>query len=253
MQRNRQLRTRGVILKKQPIGESDLFITIHSPDFGKIQAAAKGARRMTSQFSGHLEPLNVCSFQLYRTPQRYTITQCEVEANFKGIRENFERSMLATLLLEIFHKSTYSDEHCRELFNLLEETLHRLHKTARSFITIEMFKLNLLQLIGVLPNLNNCSVCHLRWNEQHQIRLDDEGHLRCQACAPKTGASKIEFPIIKLIHYLTGPDTGKSTNIKLNPQQKKQLRFITNLFLQHYINREIISEKILMQLGQKAA
>lgn len=144
MGEQRNLHTTGIILKKQPVGENDILVTLYSPEFGKIQAAAKGARKMTSSFSGHIETLNMCNVQLYKTPVRYTLIQCQTVESFKNIREDFERSMMAGLMIEIFHKSTLSTEHVPELFHLLKESLQKLCISEQHFLTVEGFKLNLL-------------------------------------------------------------------------------------------------------------
>jgi DNA repair protein RecO (recombination protein O) len=254
MTSQRNILTRGLILTKEPSGETDLNVTLYSPDLGKIRATAKGARKISSSFCGHLETLNLCRFQLYRNVNHLTITQCQVEENFKRIRRDFGRSMLASLLLEIFHKSTYSTEHGNELFRLMTETLLELATTSHSFLTIESFKLRLMHTLGILPDLNSCFSCRRTWNEENEIWLDMEGHLACLTCKRKHGTSqkRIDLPVIRLAGSLMQEKTGNNEKITVTIEQKKQLLHITHLFLQHYINREIVSERILKQLKKLA-
>lgn len=276
MAEQRNIHTTGIILKKHAFGENDFSVTLYSPDLGKIQATAKGARKITGSLNGHIETLNLCNFQLYKSPVRYTIVQCQVRENFKKIRQNFEQAITASMIVEIFHKSTISNEHAPELFALLEQSLHKLSNSDQHFLTVESFKLNLLQQIGALPDLQNCGSCHERWNNTNKIWLEPGGHLRCQNCVHNHRAEQvhtnshnekrwsqsdylpgtppggvggtIEFNIIKLINYLTQPLSEQTKNITFNPQQQKQLRHITHFFLQHFLEREIVSEKILMAL-----
>ena len=250
MSEQRNHHTTGIILKKHALGENDFAVTIYSPDLGKIQATAKGARKINASLSGHIETLNICNFQLYKSPVRYTIVQCQVSENFKKIRQNFNTAMTASMIVEIFHKSTFTNEHAPELFTLLEQSLHKLSNADQHFLTVESFKLNLLQQIGVLPNLQNCGSCHERWSSLHKIRLEKSGHLRCQTCADTNqsdSAKPIEFNIIKLIHYLSQPFNTQTKKISFNADQQQQLKHITHFFLQHFLEREILSEKILQQ------
>jgi len=249
MAEQRNIHTLAIVLKKQPLNENDLRITLYSPDLGKIYATAKGGRKITSSMGGQVETFNICQFQLYKSTFRYTIIQCQVEEHFKKIRDNFDRTMIAGLILEIFQKSTLSSEHSFDFFKLFQETLYKISDHNQHFLTLESFKLNLLHLIGVLPDLENCVSCHDRWANHHQIWLEPSGHLHCQNCLypETTTAKRIEFNIIKLIHYLIQPFPAQTQKIAVNQQQKEQLRHLTNFFLQHFLDQEIISEKMLMQ------
>ncbi len=260
MAEQRNIHTRGIIIKKHPLGENDCSVTLYSPDLGKIQAAAKGARKMNGSLAGHIETLNLCEFQLYKSPVRYTIVQCQVRENFKSIRENFDRAMMAGLIMEIFHKSTHSSEHAPELYRLLEQSLFKLGSSDQHFLTVESFKLNLLQQIGVLPNLEGCGECHRRWDGGHDIWLEPNGHMICDECRyphrtpdsatanlPNEGR-RIEFSIFKLIRYLSQPPELQKHKISFSRDQKKQLEYITRFFLQHFLDREIVSERILQDL-----
>ena len=249
MNGERNIHTLGIVLKKQPSGENDLQITIYSPEIGKFRAIAKGARNIKSATGSHLEPLNFCQIQLYKTSHRYTITQCQVNKNYKIIKTDFRKSMAATMLLEIFQKSTYSDESSKELFDLLLQTLDELEQSSQAFLIIESFKLKLLQFLGALPDLSFCGTCRVRWDKDHNIWINNVGHLHCQKCKINEAKSQpIEFNTMKLLNYLV--NSLEKKRILLEEINKKQLKMITNFFLQHYISNEIISEKILKQLQE---
>lgn len=247
MNQQHHIRTKAIILKKYPQGENDWNITFYSPVLGKAQAIAKGARKINSSKTGHLEPLNLCDLQLYQSSYRLSITECKVQKNFKMLREDFDCSMTATMILEIFQKTTYSSEHCEELFNLLEETLQNLENSGQPMLVVEAFKLKLMEHIGVLPDLQICFSCQSHWQQNQNIWLNDEGHLCCENCISNYPHffSKIGFEVLKLITYLSQKKLSHHQKITMNKEQKNQLSLVTNLFLNHYIKQEILSEKIL--------
>ena len=47
----RSLGIDAIILKRRNLGEFDQSITLFSPTLGKIQATARGARKVSSQFA----------------------------------------------------------------------------------------------------------------------------------------------------------------------------------------------------------
>lgn len=246
----RSLALDGIILRKRPRGENDQFVTLYSPVLGKVDAVAKGARKIDSSFTGHLEPLNICRFQLYRSARGFTITQCQARQTFRVLRDNLEKSLLATMILEIFQKSAYTDEHGQELFALLDSTLNHLGASRKHLIVIESFKIKLLQLLGAMPDMTRCSFCQKKWTASSEILLDSEGHFTCAKCSIHGKEHfRAPFPIIKLLNFLGGEDLKQIEKITLREEEKNTLKKISSLFLQHYLNSQICSERILAQIA----
>ena len=54
--------TDAIILKKEPVGEADLFVTALAPGFVRIRLVAQGARKVGAKLKGHLETLSLSRF-----------------------------------------------------------------------------------------------------------------------------------------------------------------------------------------------
>ena len=246
----RQINTSGIILKKYAFGEQDFFVTIYSPMLGRFDALAKGARKIDSKFTGHLETLNICNLQLYKSTSKYIITQCQISESFRPIRENLELTLLSLLLIEIFCSVAHSDEHGYELFELIEKSLSKLGKNDKNSLTIETFKIKILKLSGALPDISNCSHCHHKWITTDVIHVDPNGHIFCHQCG-KTWKilTSISFNIMKLINFLATAPHQEIEQLKLETQDLNKLKKISDTFLQTYINKEINCEKITGQMA----
>lgn len=243
----RHTTTTGIILKKRNIGEHDQFVTFFCPDIGKVEAIAKGARKTTSSFMGHLEVLNVCELQLYKTAHRYTITQCQMQRAFKNVRSNLNLIMTCFLLVEIFQKITQPEEENDRMYDLLLETLIHIDQDSKNELYIENFKIKILKDAGALPDVSHCSNCHQRWAENDPIQSDPEGHFFCLPCTPETSTA-IPFKIMKLLHYLANQPSRSIGNIQMSPQETAILKNITDIFLHNYLAAELKSEKIIALL-----
>lgn len=242
----RSINTEAIILKRRNLGEYDQDITLFSPTLGKIRARAKGSRKICGVFAGHLEPLNICNLELHRSARSFTITQCQAEKTFRSLRADLKKSMLSMLILEVFQKSTLGEEQGHELFGLIEETLEQLSACAKDRLIIESFKIKLLHTLGALPDTGHCSSCRKRWTRGSDITLDNEGHLNCFDCDnPFKNGEKIPFGIISLIHFICRNDFGQITRIALRAKECELLRKISDAFLDRFLDREIVSEKIL--------
>lgn len=233
----------GIILKKRNFGEYDQSITFFCPELGKVEAVAKGARKIQSHFNGHLEPLTICNLQLYTSSFRTTITQCQTVQSFKNLQSTFESSIIAIIVLEIVQKTVHAAEHGREIFDLLKNTLITLDTKDKKFIHIETFKIKLLNHMGLIPDLQICHLCTERFNEDHQVHVDNSGHFYCQNCF--SHGEKIPFGIIKLINYISVANTNDINQISLTAIQKTLLKNTTDSFLNPYIQSPLNSEKVL--------
>lgn len=208
---------------------------------------AKGARKNTSSFVGHLEPLNICEFQLYKSAHRYTITQCQMQHAFKNIRQNLQLIMTCFLLIEIFHRITQPEEQNEEMYDLLIETLANIEKDTKNELYIENFKIKILKDAGAVPDVSQCSNCHQRWSENDPIQADSEGHFFCLPCTPQTSTA-IPFKIMKLFHYLAHQPNRSIEKIHVTTQEVKVLKGISDIFLHNYLATELKSEKIIALL-----
>jgi DNA repair protein RecO (recombination protein O) len=239
----RYINTYGIILKKTNFGDYDQYITFFSPDFGKTEAVAKGARKINSQFMGHLEPLTICSMQIYKTPRSLTITQCQAEQQFKNLHTSYELSLISMLFLEIIQKTIHSGEHGRDIFELLRETLTSLNKGEKKFIQIEGFKIKLLKILGIMPETSKCFQCETKWHEVKKI-YRDQSHFYCDKCAQKN-TTPVSIGIIKLINYFLLSKMSEINKIKLLEKEKIELKSITTSLFTPYLDNELKTDKIL--------
>jgi len=236
----------AVVLRKRPLSENDFFITFYSPVLGKFDAVAKGARRLSSSFSGHLETLNICNIQIYKNANRYTLTQCQTYQTFKPLRNDLQLSMLAFLILEIFYRSTLSEDHGDEVFNLLITTLNKLSKNNnKNDLLVETFKTKLLNYAGALPDISCCSECHKKWIENDKVHINSHNHIVCINCINNTPIIEtLPFNIMKLINHIAKSPVETIEKIKLNGIEPHTLKKFNEIFLQSYINFDLNYEKV---------
>ena len=150
-------KTQGIILQMYPRGEKDYSVTIFSPLFGKIKAYARGARRMESKFTGHLDLLNVCDFELYNGPHSTLITECNVIGSFSSFREQLPKFYLATESAKMTNRCITENEDHLNSYKLLLETLEALNTYGKEEIIFEAFKIKLCEILGLMPDLYSLS------------------------------------------------------------------------------------------------
>lgn len=245
----RNIQTEGIVLKKTPVNETDFFVSIFSPSLGQIDAIAKGARKVESHFTGHLEPLNTCTFQLYNKGSRFLITQCQSTRTHKTLRNSLDKTGSSLVVLEIFSKASSGEEHGDKLFSLFQECLECMEADYPTFFCTEIFKIKFLKILGGLPDITHCGSCHKKWTGADTVYLEDQGQILCGKCLNKTHIfTVIPFGIIKLINYICTEDFKKILKIKINTKEKNSLKNFSDTFLNIYIQSELKSESVIASI-----
>jgi DNA repair protein RecO (recombination protein O) len=151
----------GIVLRSIKLGEADKIVTILTHGSGKVRAVAKGIRRTTSRFGGRLEPFTHVDLMLYRGRGSLdTVTQAEIIAAHRGIRDDLARFAAAETIVEAADKVAEEHERNTRLALLLLAGLRALDAApADPSAVAESFVLKLLSLSGFHPSLTGCAVC----------------------------------------------------------------------------------------------
>jgi DNA repair protein RecO (recombination protein O) len=243
----RYLGTTGLILRKQNSGENDWFLTIFSPEHGKIQAVSKSSRKIPSKKGSHLDLLNLCQFQLYKNGTKYLITECKLQQGFLSIKNDLEKSIYSLHLAEIALKFIQDDLPNPDIFKLLIETLNQLENSDNHQLLIENYKINLLKHSGLWPEISNCHFCQIKWQAQEKIWTDQYGHLTCQNCLNlnQNNLESISFNTIKLSHFLSSNKLSQPSKLRLTKNDLFQLKKLTDLLLHNFLQHELKSSQLL--------
>src|SRR3972149_1127095 len=102
----RVYKTPAIVLRQRKLGDADKIITLYSAEYGKLDAVAKGVRRITSRLAGHVEPLSHGSFMLAHGRNLDVITQVQTIETFQPLRDNLERLSRALYAAELVDRAT---------------------------------------------------------------------------------------------------------------------------------------------------
>ncbi len=250
MRESRYKNTIAIILKKKFLGENDLLLTMFSPHLGKFQIISKSSRKILSTKGSHIDILNLVNIQLYQKLDRYLLIQCQAINTFTPIKDNIQSTLVAQVIAEIIYRSTDGIEENAILFQLILDCLNSLEKSHNLLLSLEHFKIKLLDKLGLLPDLDSCPLCHQHWPIDQIIYLQNDHFLICGNCAQTelpTSLISITFPILKLLNYLA---TANFNQLKINLKNKEliKLQTISRHLFNFHIQQEIKSERILFAL-----
>lgn len=141
-----------VILGHKNLVEYDKFISLYTEEFGKIKVLAKGARKITSKFTGHLETLNFAIAEIYFGPKNIILKEIITIKNFKKIRDNLERLESALWIAEITNQIIYENQKTENLFELLTSTMKQLSISKKPLLTAQSYIVKILDKAGMIPD-----------------------------------------------------------------------------------------------------
>jgi len=149
----KSISTQCMILGHKNFGESDKLIFLYSNDFGKLKVIAKGSRKITSKFTGHLETLNIANISLYFGPKNIILTEVLTIKNFKNIRNDLQKLNKAMIIASLTNQLTYENQQHKDLLQLLKTTIKRLSESEKTTLITYAYLFKLLDIIGIIPDL----------------------------------------------------------------------------------------------------
>jgi DNA repair protein RecO len=201
-----------IILGHKNYGEYHKLVFLYTEEFGKIKVVAKGARKISSKFTGHLETLNICQAALYFGPRNIILTEIQTIKSPQEIRDNLQKLSHALQIAEITNRMVYENQIYQELTPLLRETIEKLNHSEKPQLISQSYIIKLLDLVGLIPDF-------------------------------KETESNLDHKYIKFFQYLKAEPFHQIEKIKLSTEEKSIIEQITS----RVIERE--TQKPLIQIG----
>jgi DNA repair protein RecO (recombination protein O) len=245
-------KTTAVILNSLDYGESDRILTLFTSDFGKMKGIAKGARRSKKRFPNALEPFSLSRI-IFSKRERDTlvlIESCDIINHHPGIREDLEKTLASSYLLELTDKFTREGKEDAALFQLLKDFLYMIDRNIHSDDLIRFFEIRLLKLSGYEPVFDRCIICKkpVRHEELYRF-VPSKGGIKCKSCLQNSFDS---FPVSvgTLKSLLLGKeiDIEKINRISLSDQSAQESKNILSCFIHHLLGSELKSLHVLNQI-----
>ncbi|KXK12991.1 MAG: DNA repair protein RecO [Chloroflexi bacterium OLB15] len=249
-------RTAAIILKRRDFGEADRLLTILTPEHGKQDVIAKGARKLTSQKMGHVE-LFTCAEMLVHTGRELgVVAQAEMTIPFNALRENLTRGAYAAYCAELVDRFTSpGEDDTTRLFNLTRATLERVDQETDPRLAVRYFEVHLLDVSGFRPELHFCAAGGEPLLPQDQVFSYSEGGVICPQHAPAYAGTTVPLPMqtLKLLRMLQRSryeairETGFPTGLLDDAER------LMNGYLTYLLERRLQSVDFLRRLRREGA
>ena len=241
--RERSFRTAAIILKRRDFGEADRLLTLLTPQHGKLEAIAKGARKLNSSKTGHVELYTRADMLIHRGRDLNILTQAEMTAPYLPLREDLARGAHAGYCVELLDRLTAEgDVDTARLFRLLDETLVRLCLDDDLRLAVRFYELRLLDIVGFRPELLQCALEHEPLMPEDQFFSNSEGGVICTRHAPQAG-SLVPLPMesLKLLRHLQRSTWKQVVGLKVPPATHEHAERVMLGYITYLIERKLQS------------
>ena len=235
--------TEAIVIKKTKLGEADRILTFYTPEFGKVQAVAKGVRRPKSKLSGHLELLTHSMVLLVKGRSLDTITGSQTIDSFLPLKSNLELCASALYATELVHQFGVDRQENRALFTLLLDLMRELSKDEdcqAADSLLRYFDIHLLHAVGYDPQLQECVVCRQPISAGAAYFSVAAGGAVCSRCRPTLPYTyAISTATLQDLKCLQAGDWSSARQVCPDPRIHRETELLLRNYLRYILERDI--------------
>lgn len=226
----------ALVLRTVDFSETSLVVHLLTRPFGKIEALAKGAKRLKGPFETSLDVLAEISVAFLRKNGDVLdlLTESKLMRRFRPRRDNLAGLHAAYLVVELLDTMLEVGEPLPSLFDTTIATLHRLSEGDRVAEDLIRFEWELLRTLGHQPMFTQCAECGRPCDLDRDRSLPvgtAAGGVVCPQC--RRNQSTLLVPAATLRDLLTLPDRTEP----LPPTTLHEARRLLNASFSHLIGR----------------
>lgn len=238
-----KIKTNGLIIKEQNIGEQDKLVTVLTDSLGVIRAFVRRAKNIKSPKCASTGLLCYSELSIFENKGTYSIDEAHSIEMFIKLRSNIKNMSLAQYFCELCLNLCPKEQEAKDYLRLILNALFLLCTGKKDPLLIKAcVEMRLISLCGYMPDLVMCSDCGI-YESQTMIFFPKSGKLFCTECAKNTvGGIIAPLSIITALRHTVYADFERLFSFTLSAESLRHLNMITESYL------SCITEKDFMTL-----
>jgi DNA repair protein RecO (recombination protein O) len=244
-------KSRAVVLRSVPFGETSAVVTLYCRDLGKVRALAKGAWRPKSGFDGGLDLLSTSQVLVLRRASGGLdlLTEACLETRFR-VGASLSAVVGGMHVAELVDGLTGEADPQPELFDAAHRTLRRLSGTdapdGAVAAVVAAAELAILRLTGHAPALARCAACRaaLPPSGRTAFAMLDGGGLCGRCRVGRRSVISVSAAALAALRDLAAacppPDDAR-----LEPPAGAEVRAVMNAYIAHVLERPLTTSRWL--------
>ncbi len=155
-----EIRTEGLIIKEQNIGEQDKLVFALTKSNGVIRAFVKGAKNIKNGKCAAASLLSYSRLTIYKGRESYIIGEAQPIRIFSKLRSDVTKMCLAQYFCELALTICPREQKADSFLSLVLNSLYLLSENKRSADLIKpCLEMRLASMAGYMPDLRMCREC----------------------------------------------------------------------------------------------
>lgn len=239
----------GIVIRTTDYGETNKVVTLYTRQWGKLGVMARGAKKPNSRLSSITQLFTHGYFLVQTGSGLGSLQQGEIASSMRSIREDIFLTAYSSYIVELTDKSVDDKKPNPFLFELLYQTLNYLNEGFDQDVLMNIFEMKMLNVLGLNPNLNQCSVCGS--TDGHFSFSIREGGLICHRCLDKDPYHfKLSPSSVRLLRLFYFFDLSRLGNISVKSETKSELKKVISAYYDEYSGLHLKSKKFLNSMEQ---
>lgn len=238
------VKTKGIIIAENNLGDFDKMLTMLTPGLGKISCVAKGARRPKSALLGGTQLFCFGEYVMFSGTNTYHINSCETIEIFYKIRTDLDKLKYAIHIDKIIQDVTQENQNSYKILQLFLNTLYIISETNKDLeFILSIFKFRLLSLLGFFPQIEKCLVCG-EYENLNFFSIQQNG-FKCKTCGKQdTSAISINESTKNAIKYTFYSPPKKLYNFELKEESLEEYKLISKIYFNEKLEKGYKIEEI---------
>lgn len=225
----------ALIIKRNDWRENDSRVVLYTKKFGKLSLVARGAKKMRSKISGHIEPISLVDVMILKGRAFDYLGSALIKQAYLNIKSDLNALYFVGSALALFDSQVKDEAEDEELFYFLIYWLDLVNDRfaikldkENGELLYNYFVIRLLTILGYKPESRHCLDCHKAVKpglNYLNLRL---GGLICGDCLAKNQQKylpneilKISDDCIKLLRIFS--ENNEYQAIKISPVSLREL------------------------------
>jgi len=255
----RLYKTEAIVLRQRRLGEADAIIALYTPNYGKLEAKAKGVRKTRSRMAGHLQPLTRCAVQLAQGHTMEVVAGCQTIEAFLALREDLDRLSCGLYAAELVDRFAPERVESLATYQLLLETLRRLDKGGAApstgsgqalAVALRYFEMRLLDYSGFQPELERCLGCQAALTAVTNYFSPAAGGVLCARCG-QVGARPLSVNALKVLRLLRRGAWVEVARVRLPPALVQEVERHLRAYIVYVLERDVNAAAFIERLRRE--
>ncbi len=242
--------TEAIVIGSLDLGEADRLITFYSLQFGKLKAVACGSRRLKSKCGRSTQLLTHCQLVFYekKNSQLHRLRQCDIIHPYSGLWSELKKMTAGLYVAELVNRIVPEGEENDELFFLILKVLILLEQKGDPDISLRIFEIRLLSMLGYRPQIGQCIYCNQSIGHKARISFSPvKGGVICDNCLTHGKSEKITVSAgsLRFLKQALKLQLAKIGRLNLSKTLKPELKEMLHRYLMCLLERDINSFRFL--------